>query len=357
MTETDAADLVAEKITHDGPMTVADYMKIVSQAYYGGGDVFGRSGDFVTAPEISQVFGELIGLWCVTAWQALGAPRAFHLIECGPGRGTLMADALRVISDSAPEFMKDVTVHLVEQSPALRAVQETTLKNWDMTWHDDLSHLPNGPCIIVGNEFLDALPIRQFEKTTSGWRERLVDFQDGEFYFVCAEHPSADVDDAFDDAATGSILEKSEAVEETVRLLAQHCVEHRGTTLMIDYGHTQSSVGDTLQSVRQHDYHPVLKDPGTADLTAHVDFALVAQAARSAQGQVFGPVEQGLWLRRLGALVRETQLTSGKSAEAQKAIRTSIRRLIEPDGMGLLFKAIAFATPDIGPLAGFEVGA
>lgn len=355
MTPTEVAKELEDKISRDGPISVADYMSAVAEAYYSRGDVFGRAGDFVTAPEISQVFGELIGLWCVTAWQSLGAPRAFHMVECGPGRGTLMADALRTIAETAPDFMKEASIHLVEQSAALQGIQAAKLEDWDIQWHEDLSTLPKAPTIVIGNEFLDALPTEQYEKTPVGWCKRLVDHRNGEFQFVTAPDATHDVGDAYDDAETGSILERSSHVEETIKGLAGHCVEHHGAVLMIDYGHTHSDIGDTLQAVKGHTYHPVLKDPGSADLTAHVDFALVTEAARSEGAHVFGPVEQGLWLRRLGVIIRESQLMAGKPSEQQDAIRASIRRLIDPDGMGLLFKVIAFATPDVGALAGFEV--
>ena len=356
MIDQSVAGKLAARIAKDGSISIADYMDVVAEAYYSRDKIFGREGDFITAPEISQIFGELIGLWCVTAWQALDQPRQFNLVECGPGRGTLMADALRAVTDIAAPFIRAASIHLLERSPNLRKQQQETLYGHDIEWHNDLSTLPDGPMIIVGNEFLDALPIRQFEKVDTGWCERLIDHGPTGFSFVTSSFLTDLVEETFDDAPIGSILELSEAVQETVGSMARLCTEQRGVALMIDYGHAYSEVGDTLQAVRRHAYHPVLDEPGIADLTAHVDFAAVTEAARTEGAQVCGPVEQGLWLRRLGIVVRQAQLSEGRAPQDAAAIQSSVRRLIEPDGMGALFKVIALAPPDIAPLAGFEVG-
>ncbi len=355
MSDQSVTDELAARIAKDGPISIAVYMDVVAENYYARGEAFGKDGDFITAPEISQVFGELVGLWCATAWQALDQPRLINLVEFGPGRGTLMADALRTVSDVAAPFFKAASLHLIERSRALRAQQQHSLRDYDVEWHDDLSMLPYGPVIFIGNEFLDALPIRQFEKMETGWHERLIEQDDGGFAFVAAPIPSDAIDHTYDDSPAGSILEQSDAIQDIVKQMAQCCVERHGVALMIDYGHTHSDVGDTLQAVQHHSYHPVLEAPGTADLTAHVDFAAIKQVARSEGAHVYGPVEQGLWLNRLGAPVREAQLCEGKSSEDASIIKDSIHRLIAPDGMGTLFKVIAFASPKIGPLAGFEV--
>ena len=346
---------LADQIAKNGPISVAAYMDAVADSYYASGNVFGKDGDFVTAPEVSQIFGELIGLWCVTAWQALGQPRHINIVECGPGRGTLMADALRAIGEVIPAFLNATAIHLVERSPALRDQQRTLLRAYDVEWHDDLSTLPYGQLIIIGNEFLDALPVHQYERTTAGWCERFVSYSDDEFSFTAAPLPTNVIDDTFDDAPVGSIIEHSEAVEDTVKKLVRLCLDRHGAALMIDYGHTRSDIGETLQAVKNHSYHPVLKDPGTADITAHVDFALVAQTARSEGAHVFGPIEQGVWLQRIGASMREAQLCADKTPETIATIKESVRRLIDTDGMGTLFKVIAMAPREIGPLAGFEV--
>ncbi|NKB45229.1 MAG: class I SAM-dependent methyltransferase [Alphaproteobacteria bacterium] len=350
-------DQLIKQIGQHGAISVTAYMDAVAEAYYARGRVFGRDGDFITSPEISQVFGELVGLWCVTAWQALGQPRNFHLVECGPGRGTLMADALRTVWDVAPVFARSASLHLVERSQALREEQRQNLAAYDIEWHDGLSTLPDGPVIIVANEFLDALPISQFVKTTSGWCERMVTHDGSKFEFTVNSLPSATIDETFYDAPNGSILENSEAVEQVTAEIALLCAERPGIALVIDYGHTVTDVGDTLQAVKNHTFHPALDTPGDADLTAHVDFAAVAQAARSRSASIHGPVEQGVWLKRLGAGVRETQLSEGKSDSETAVIRSSIHRLIDPEGMGSLFKVIAFGPAGCKPLSGFSTGA
>jgi NADH dehydrogenase [ubiquinone] 1 alpha subcomplex assembly factor 7 len=342
------------QISKQGPISFATYMEAVADAYYARGTVFGKAGDFITAPEVSQVFGELVGLWCVTTWQALGQPRNFNLVECGPGRGTLMADALRTVWDIAPAFARSASLHLVERSDALRNEQRKTLAAYDINWHNGLSTLPDGPVILIANEFLDALPISQFIKTPSGWCERLVAHDTDGFRFTTAPLPHPEIGNAFDDAPTDSILEQSNAVQEATSRIAALCVDNLGAALLIDYGHTFSDVGDTVQAVKNHAYHPVLKSPGDADITAHVDFAAVAQSARAQGASIHGPVEQGPWLIRLGAEVREVQLSEGKTGTEIQAIHSSIHRLIDPQGMGGLFKVIAFGPNGIAPLSGFE---
>ena len=345
------------QIEQQGSITVATYMDEVAATYYAQGQVFGKEGDFVTASEISQIFGELVGLWCVTAWQALGQPRHFNLVECGPGRGTLMADVLRTVWDVAPEFARAASLHLIERSPSLREQQRQNLAPYEIDWHDDLSSLPAGQVIIVGNEFLDALPISQFVKTPAGWCERLVTCDTSGLKFDVSPLPDTAIDDTFDDAPDGSILERSEAVENVTSELAVLCTERPGVALLIDYGHTITDVGDTLQAVKKHAFHPVLDTPGEADLTAHVDFAVVGQVARSQGASIHGPVEQGQWLNRLGARVRETQLADGKSVADAALIRSGIRRLIDPDKMGRMFKVIAIGPTESPPLSGFTADA
>lgn len=350
------AEQLIQRIQRDGPISIACFMETAVDAYYGRGDVFGRSGDFITAPEISQVFGELVGLWCITAWQGMGQPRDFHLVECGPGRGTLMADIVRTVNRTMPKFAYAASLHLIERSALLRKVQRDTLTNETVTWHDDFTTLPDGPVIFVANEFLDALPITQHIKTSSGWCERLVTHNGNEFKFATAPLPSPDVGEAFDDVPIGSILESSSAVREVIHDISKLCAERSGVALMIDYGYTHTDIGDTLQAVKKHTYHPVLKDPGTADLTAHVDFALVSEAARSGGCVAYGPIEQGLWLTRLGVKVREAQLSEGKPDKEAKNIQTSITRLIDPKAMGSLFKVLAIAPAHVPPLNGFGSG-
>ncbi len=348
------ADSLKERIRREGPISVADYIDVCASAYYAQGEVFGAGGDFITAPEISQAFGEIVGLWCAVTWQALGAPKTFRLVECGPGRGTLMADALRAAS-RVPGFADAARIHLIERSPKLREKQREALKGALVTWHDGVEDVPAGLAIIVANEFLDALPIRQWEKTDRGWIERAVDLaSDGTFKFTLGAARDLDIPLAMSaDAAPGAIFETSPAILDWTRRTAARLTEHGGAALVIDYGHTKTALGDTLQAVKAHRYHSPLSDPGEADLTAHVDFEAVATAAREMGAKVFGPTPQGAWLSRLGITVRAAQLSAGKDERKANEIRGAVQRLVAPDGMGLLFKVLAFTNPALEACEGF----
>ena len=353
------ADRLSENIRRDGPITVADYMSAVAEAYYSQGDVFGTDGDFITAPEISQTFGEMIGLWCTVVWQNMGKPRPCHLVECGPGRGTLMADALRA-ARQVPGFLESVDVYLIERSSTLASMQREALKGLKIVWHKRFDSCPNGPLILVANEFLDALPIRQFEKTATSWMERCVDMDEtGRFYFTLSK-PS---DGAFSapggapsNADVGAIYETSPAIVAFVAAAAKRISRDGGAALFIDYGHKTSAVGETLQAVKQHKPHRVLEAPGTADITAHVDFAATAGAAQASGATVFGPIEQGIWLKQLGIMVRGTLLARDKASDVARDIEVEIRRLTEPDAMGALFKVMAITHPALAPPDGFDQG-
>jgi NADH dehydrogenase [ubiquinone] 1 alpha subcomplex assembly factor 7 len=348
------AETLKETIRRSGPLSVADYMEACATAYYAKGEVFGAGGDFITAPEISQTFGEIVGLWCAVTWAALGSPKTFRLIECGPGRGTLMADALRAAA-RVPGFRDAARIHLVERSTKLRETQREALKGELVSWHDDIDDVPLGVAVVIANEFLDALPIRQWEKTERGWIERAVDVDTGgAFRFTRGTARDLDIPLAISaDAKEGAIFETSPAVIGWTRTLANRLVEHGGAALVIDYGHTATAVGDTLQAVKAHRYHSALEDPGEADVTAHVDFAAVGTAAREMGAKVFGPTPQGGWLTRLGITVRAAQLAAGKDELKAKEIQSAVRRLIAPDGMGLLFKVLAFTHPALEACEGF----
>lgn len=349
------ADTLRERIRRSGPLPVADYMEACADAYYARGQAFGRGGDFITAPEISQTFGEIVGLWAAVTWRALGAPKTFRLIECGPGRGTLMADALRA-AGRVPGFKDAARIHLVERSRALRETQRTALKGEQVTWHDEIGDVPEGLAIIVGNEFLDALPVRQWEKTERGWIERAVGVDaNGAFHFTHGTARDLDIPLAISaDAAIGAIFETSPAVLDWTRRVAARLTDHGGAALVIDYGHTATALGDTLQAVKAHRYHDVLADAGDADVTAHVDFAAVATAAREMGAKVWGPTPQGQWLTRLGVTVRGAQLAAGKDPARAEEIKGAVERLIAPDGMGLLFKVLAFTHTALAACEGFE---
>jgi NADH dehydrogenase [ubiquinone] 1 alpha subcomplex assembly factor 7 len=345
---------IRDHIKRHGAISIADYMAFALDGYYARGDVFGRGGDFITAPEISQTFGEIIGLWCAVTWQSMGRPNSFVFAECGPGRGTLMADALRA-TKAVPGFVAAAHIHLVERSPALRKQQRAALADLKVTWHDTIETLPPGPMILIGNEFLDAMPIRQFQRTTDGWAERVIAMDaSGALCFSTQDVASAPIPIPLAiSAEQGAIFEHADAVKDIVDHLARRLSSSPGAAIFIDYGHVTSSLGDTLQALKAHVYHNVLNAPGSADITAHVDFDLVKRTARAAGASVYGPLEQGIWLRQLGIGVRQLQLAKGKPADVAASIEQGVRRLTEPHGMGVLFKVVAMAHPSLGPLEGF----
>ncbi len=336
------AHALTAQIQRDGPMSVADFMAAASDAYYARGDVFGAAGDFTTAPEISQTFGEIIGAWIAVTWQNMGGAAPLRLVECGPGRGTLMADALRAAS-RVDGFSQAVQVHLVERSAALRSRQRATLGGRAVAWHAAVSEVPPGPMILVANEFLDALPIRQFEKTGDGWAERCVTLNAaGRFTFTLRPAPDAPVPPALAGRApAGAIFETAPAVMTAVASIARRIAEGGGAALLIDYGYTVAGLGDSLQGVKAHRHHPVLETPGEADLTAHVNFAAVAETARHCGASVHGPIEHGAWLKRLGINARGATLATAASPDKARDILAGIERLTAPAAMGSLFKVIA----------------
>jgi NADH dehydrogenase [ubiquinone] 1 alpha subcomplex assembly factor 7 len=352
------------RIAREGPLTVAAFMEEAllnpAHGYYTTRDPFGLRGDFVTAPEISQMFGELIGAWCAVVWQGLGRPDPVHLVELGPGRGTLMADLLRA-TRTVPGFNAAARVHLVEISPALRACQraalERVLPGAPPTWHDGFATVPNGPLLVIANEFFDALPIRQFQRAEGRWRERLVDLDDeGNLHFVLSPPTSAEalIPRALHDAPDGAVVEVSPTAINFVHAVAARVARDTGAALIIDYGHPESAPSDTLQAVKGHAPHEVLADPGEADLTAHVDFAALAHAAGAAGAAVFGPIAQGTFLARLGLAARARALSAKATAIQADAIAAAARRLTDADAMGALFKVLALMPPGRGVPPGFE---
>ena len=308
--------------------------------YYARHDPFA---DFTTAPEISQVFGELLGAWAAVVWEAMGRPDPVVLAECGPGRGTLMADALRAARHS-PGFAAALRVHLVETSPRLRAIQAGALPG--AAFHGSLDDLPPGPAIVLANEFLDALPIRQKVRRPDGWRERFV--QDGAFVEQPAEPEPSDV-------PPGLVVELHDAAEALVGQLARRLVREGGAALFIDYGPEQSAPGDSLQALRGGKPADPLADAGEADLTAHVDFAALARAAGAAGAAVHGPLPQGLFLVRLGLFQRTDRLARTVPVRNAAGLIDAAQRLAEPSRMGRLFKALAVCHPDLPVPPGFEV--
>jgi SAM-dependent MidA family methyltransferase len=295
-------------------------MEACNSYYYATRDPLGATGDFTTAPEISQMFGELIGAALTDVWRRAGSPAGVRYVELGPGRGTLARDALRVMRSAG----LDPPVHLVETSPTLRAAQAALLG--EVTHHDRIGDLPgDGPLLVVANEFLDALPVRQH---VGGFERHVEWIGDGL---------------AFD--RDGEVAETSPARDEAMRALAEGLVPLGGAALVIDYGHERSAPGDTLQAVRGHHFAPVLDDPGEHDLTAHVDFQRVAEVAHQAGAFVAGPVEQGAWLERLGIQARARALANASPARAGE-IEAARARLCRPDQMGSLFKLLAIHSPE-----------
>lgn len=346
-----------------GPMPVAQYVSLCLthpvHGYYVTRDPFGAGGDFTTAPEVSQMFGELVGLWAAAVWKIMGSPENVRLIELGPGRGTMMRDALRAIN-VAPAFRKAIVVHLVEVSPTLEKMQRDTLgQSGAVTlWHRTLSEIPEGPAIILANEFIDALPVHQMVKQADGWHERVVALNAaGNLVFGVAAHPVPNFERVLPKkvraAPVGSIYEwrsDNEAFEIGRR------VRDDGAALIIDYGHSHSDIGDTLQAMGQHAYTDVLANPGSVDITAHVDFEALGMAAESMGAAQHGPIEQSDLLLRLGIEARANALKAAALPEKKAEIDAAFARLTEGGrtGMGRLFKAMALADPKLGPLPAFD---
>ena len=354
-----AADLIKRRIAETGPLSVADFMRLALSepgvGYYATRDPLGAAGDFVTAPEISQMFGEMIGLWCVDLWEKSGSPDPFLLVELGPGRGTLMADALRA-ARVRPEFLRAMRLHLVEISHPLRAQQAQRLNAFAPTWHDEVAALPSGPMILLGNEFLDALPIHQFQMTEHGWRERAVGLAGEELAWThMAPGPEMSLmRPEHRKAKAGDIAETCPAALSLAGALAGRFARDAGVALLIDYGPARSGLGDSLQALRGHRPADSLREAGQADITAHVDFAALADAARAHGANAFGPIGQGQFLQVLGIEQRASMLAAKANEEDRAAIAAALHRLIAPLQMGSLFKALAIAAPQQTELAGFS---
>ena len=345
-----------------GPISVADFMTDAlghpHDGYYMSQSAIGADGDFTTAPEISQMFGELIGLWLVHSWLEMGEPSTFNLVELGPGRGVLMADILRA-AQLRPGFLKAATLWLVETSGRLRHEQQKRLRGQTLKplWADEFSEIAPAPFLIVANEFFDCLPIRQFERIESGWRERLIGLgADGaslEFTLAPAPpHPDIALPQAAD-AEPGAICEICEAGVALAGEIAAALAEHGGRALIVDYGHS-GAIGDTLQAVRRHKYWPVLAAPGRADITAHVDFSALSRAAMDTGASAWGPVPQGAFLERLGLAMRLKRLAAEKPAGEIETLTRGARRISAPEEMGEVFKALCLSSPALPAPAGFE---
>ncbi len=341
-------DVFQRLIGHMGPISVAHYMAEANARYYNTRDPFGEGGDFITAPEISQMFGELIGLWLADVWIRAGREEPVHYVELGPGRGTLARDAL----NAAKRYGLTPKVHFVETSTTLKDVQLVAVP--DAMWHNDLSTIPAyGPVLVVANEFLDALPVRQMVMTEGGWRERMISVQEGRFIPVAGQMPmDAAVPESRRVAPIGTIIETNPAAAATIYEIAGRLNEQGGAALFIDYGSDILRDGSTLQAVRAHRKVDPFAGPGEADLTAHVDFATLAPIVQSRGCRWLGTVPQGRWLRALGIEARAEAL-SAFAPEHRGALHAAMDRLIGEGQMGALFKVFGMAAPTWPDGAGF----
>lgn len=342
------------------PLALARYMDLALQhpehGYYRRLDPLGKSGDFITAPEISQVFGELIGLWCADLWQKLGSPPEFLLLELGPGRGTMLADALRA-TRAVPGFHAALRLALLESNAALRSAQAEKLAPWQPRWLPHLHDLPPVPSIILANEFFDALPIRQFVRAAAGWQERCVGAMPGKLAWLMMPPDPAIallLTPAQQALPLGAYAEVSPAAQHMMQHAVQQVQRQGGALLAIDYGYAQPSGSNTLQAVAAHAYQDPLAQPGEADLTAHVDFDALAAVAHALQAQAWPLLEQGAFLQRLGIAQRVAQLAAGTDAAQQETLRSACQRLTAPEAMGRLFKVLCVTgSPALVP-AGWE---
>jgi NADH dehydrogenase [ubiquinone] 1 alpha subcomplex assembly factor 7 len=353
---------VRRLIAVGGPMPVARYMSLClthpQHGYYVTRDPFGADGDFTTAPEVSQIFGELLGLWALSVWRMLDEPEAINLIELGPGRGTMMRDALRA-ARVLPKFRQALSVHMVEISPTLERLQRDSLQDTDvpLSWHRSLLDVPEGPAIILANEYVDALPVHQVVKQSDGWHERVIGLNaNGDFALGLAPDALVQFDrfmpKKIKEAPLGSIFEWR---NDLYAFDIARRVRENGAALIIDYGHVETDIGETLQSVNDHAFADPLSAPGMADITAHVDFYIFGQAAAAIGSAVQGPITQARFLRELGIDARAEALRRGASPEQSASITAAVARLTEGGrtGMGDMFKVLAICDPKLGVLPGF----
>ncbi len=345
------------RIANSGPLSVEVFMQAclsdAASGAYASRQPIGGAGDFVTAPEISQIFGELIGLWAVAVWQSMGEPRAVTIAELGPGRGTLMADALRAWR-GVPNFLDAVSVALIETSPVMVEAQRNTLREAPvpLRWYARLDELPDDPLILLANEFIDALPVRQFVRRGGAWHERLV-ANDGSGGFCFTEGETValgnQAGDLPDQAPDGAIFETRPAARALLRELARRAALAPLAALIIDYGHDESGFGDTLQAVRSHRFAVTLADPGSADLSAQVDFADLKRQASALGLKPYGPMAQGEFLLKLGLGERRNRLFQRATPAQAEAIASGASRLVDPMQMGVLFKVLALANAGLAP--------
>ncbi|WP_294532986.1 SAM-dependent methyltransferase [uncultured Rhodoblastus sp.] len=347
-----------EIIAIEGPISLERFMELAlthpTLGYYTTRDPFGVDGDFITSPEISQMFGELLGLWAAQVWRQIGAPEIVHLVELGPGRGTLMADALRA-AKAAPEFFDAIHVELVEASDIQVEQQRAALAGCGrpVNWRRTVEDVPPGPAIFLANEFFDALPVRHYVNSPEGWRERLVGLDaEGALTFGLSAEVEPYIKVKTED---GSVLEIGAAAQRLVTRIAARIVTENGALLAVDYGYDLTTLGETLQAVKAHDYVDVLAEPGEADITAHVDFSALSRAARAANAKVFGPVGQGDFLIQIGIAQRAEALKAQAEPEVAEQIDLALARLAGAgeNEMGELFRVLAVTRRGVEDIPGF----
>jgi SAM-dependent MidA family methyltransferase len=357
--------LIGEEIAGSGGwISFARYMELALYApglgyYTAGARKLGREGDFTTAPEVSQMFGELLGLWAASVWKAIGSPSLLRLIELGPGRGTMMADALRALR-VVPPLYQSLSIHLVEINPVLRDKQKSLLSGArNIAWHDSIDDIPDGPAIIFANEYFDVLPIHQVVKRETGWHERTVEIDaNGDLAFGSAAEPAPHFEVLLPPlvrtAPIGAVFEWRPDAE--IMKIASRVRDQDGAALIIDYGHVRSDAGDTFQAIARHSFADPLKNPGQADVTAHVDFQALVRAAEDMGARVHGPVPQGEFLKRLGIETRAVTLMAKTTHEVSEDISGALKRLIGGGrgGMGSMFKVLAVSEPHLTSLAGLS---
>ncbi len=341
-------DRIKRHIEMSGPLPVAEYMHWCmadSEAgYYKNHEAIGRQGDFITAPEVSQMFGELIGVWAIQQWEDLGKPENFNLVELGPGKGTLMSDLLRAVKVS-PKFCTAVKICMVETSEKLIETQKQALSGYHATWHASFNDIPDGPIIVVANEFLDVLPIRQYVKAEDKWLERMVAI--GEDGKLCWMLGTGELDKGLlpkiaSNEPNGAVIEISTTREAFISNIVEHTKTQEGAALFIDYGHGETGFGDTFQAMKAHEYVDPLMMPGEADLTSHVDFEPLIKIVKAENMDVEPFLTQGEFLLGLGLLERAGQLGAGKADDVQQHLVKQAERLALPDQMGDLFKVMCF---------------
>ena len=360
---TSLAEKLFRHIKENGPVSLEEYMQLCLTdpdfGYYSHHNLIGSKGDFITSPEISQIFGELIGLWSAEMWNIMGQPEEIRLVELGPGTGTLMSDALRA-TIIIPEFTKRLKVHLLEKNETLRLLQKQKLEEYDVdiSWHRDIKDLPAGNAIFIANEFFDAMPIKQYKYQNNGWYEQYITiappYSEGsspDFKFCLQDQEAkTNIDEILTDLGVNelNLLESTEnktfeyrkTCREIIKEISKRSKKYLTSLLIIDYGHEQSALGNTLQAVKSHKFADTLSDPGLNDLTTHVDFNQLRNIAEKNGMNCFGPIPQGQFLLSLGLSQRLNQLLKNASPAQYNQVKTGAERLIMPDQMGLMFKVL-----------------